>query len=148
MLLSPALPRLPGGLAAPTAPPPLEAAEFAPRPPPIPCDPLPEAVQQRLEAGEGWALALEGHRKHSQLAWALQERQVEEQRRREAAAAALAELEALQVCSLLSVYHTCLCRRLLALSPLLAWCNWPAACPPASLAHRLSGLHGPPGLPL
>lgn len=101
MLLSPALPRLPGGLAAPTAPAPLQASEFAPRPPPIECDQMPEAVQQRLGAGEGWALALEGHRKHSQLAWALQERQAEEQRRREAAAAAQAELEARQVRALL-----------------------------------------------
>lgn len=83
-LLSPALPCLPGSSAALAREPPLTAADFAERPPPIPCAPLPADVAQQLAAGEPGLVA--GWRKYSQLG-ALEEH------RRAAAAAAAARLE-------------------------------------------------------
>ncbi|EFN58612.1 hypothetical protein CHLNCDRAFT_140814 [Chlorella variabilis] len=76
-LLSPALPRLPGGGGgglglAPTEPC-LAPGEYGQPPPPITCDPLPPEVAAKLAAGEGMAVALEGHSKHSQLEWCLEQ---------------------------------------------------------------------------
>ena len=76
-LLSPALPRLPGGGGgglglAPTEPCPAPG-EYGQPPPPITCDPLPPEVAAKLAAGEGMAVALEGHSKHSQLEWCLEQ---------------------------------------------------------------------------
>ncbi len=92
MLLSPALPRLPGGLEPlPPAEPPLTEEEFAPRPPPLPYKPLPPDVAAKLAAGQGMQAALEGWRRKSQLGWCM-----EQLRRDEEAAAAAAEAAAAQ----------------------------------------------------
>jgi hypothetical protein len=45
--------------------------DFAERPPPLACDPLPPAVAERLAVGEGLTVALESHRQYSELAWCL-----------------------------------------------------------------------------
>ncbi|PRW56140.1 zinc finger domain containing [Chlorella sorokiniana] len=85
MLLSPGLPRLPGGLVPqPPAEPPLTHEEFAPRPPPLPTKPLPPEFVAKMVAGRGMEVALEGWRKKSQLAWCIEHLRKEE----EAAAAA------------------------------------------------------------
>lgn len=76
------LPRLPGFAQTPTAEaePPLRASDFAPRPLPLECKPLPAEVQQRLASGEGLLVALAAYSRHSQLAWCQQQVEQEQQR--------------------------------------------------------------------
>ncbi|KAL4440696.1 hypothetical protein ABPG77_000405 [Micractinium sp. CCAP 211/92] len=82
LLLSPVLPRLPGSAQVPSseAEPPLSASDFALRPPPLECKPLPAEVQRRLACGEGLLAALAAYAKHSQLAWCQQQAEHEWQR--------------------------------------------------------------------
>lgn len=60
--------------------PPLSASDFAPRPPPLECKPLPAEVQRRLACGEGLLAALAAYPRHSQLAWWQQQAEHERQR--------------------------------------------------------------------
>lgn len=157
MLLSPGLPRLPGGLEPqPPAEPPLTHEEFAPRPPPLPCKPLPPEIVAQIAAGQGMQAALEGWRKKSQLAWCLEQmrREEEEAAAAEAAAARQQVRVAVLSCRVLTpllrdngqpALHAC------AVYPCLLPRCCHVRCRPTCrpYAHRLSGLHGPPaGLPL
>ena len=98
--LSPLLPRLPGDgddrLAPTRGEPPLLATDFAAPPPPIPCQPLAPEVQQRLAAGQGMLVALDGFKKHSQLAWCLEE----QERQRQVGVAAEAASGRIAACAL------------------------------------------------
>ena len=70
---------------------PLRHEDFAPRPPPLPCKPLPPEIVAQIEAGQGMQAAMDGWRKKSQLVWCLEQMRREEE---EAAAAEAAEAAA------------------------------------------------------
>lgn len=127
MLLSPGLPRLPGGLEPlPPAEPPLTHEEFAPRPPPLPCAPIPPEIAAKLAAGKMMEVALEGWRKKSQLAWVMEQMRREEEEA--AAAEAVAEAAAEAAAAAQQVWRCCSFQ---GAGAMVVQCKLAAAAPPA-----------------